>query len=78
LLKHLGGILGLLQQSPEQFLQSTISDLSDKNNIEQLIADRNTARAQKNWAEADRVRKVLLERGIVIEDSPSGTTWRSI
>jgi cysteinyl-tRNA synthetase len=44
--------------------------------IEQLIADRNAARKSKNFGEADRIRKELLEKGIVLEDGPQGTTWR--
>jgi cysteinyl-tRNA synthetase len=44
--------------------------------IEQAIADRLAARAAKNWAEADRLRDALKEKGVVIEDSAKGTTWR--
>ena len=44
--------------------------------IELLIGVRNTAKQQKNFAEADRVRQVLLDKGIVLEDGPGGTTWR--
>jgi len=41
-----------------------------------LVARREEARAAKEWAEADRIRDELLERGIVLEDTPSGTVWR--
>jgi cysteinyl-tRNA synthetase len=44
--------------------------------IDALVAQRDAARAAKDWAEADRVRDQLLVRGIVLEDTPSGTVWR--
>lgn len=44
--------------------------------IEALIKERNEARAQKNWTRADEIRKLLNEKGIVLEDTPSGTLWR--
>jgi len=42
----------------------------------QLIEARNRARAERNWAEADRLRKILLQKNIVLEDTPKGTTWK--
>jgi len=44
--------------------------------VEALINERNEARAQKNWARADEIRKQLSEQGITLEDTPSGTLWR--
>jgi len=44
--------------------------------IERLIAERSAARKSKNFAEADRIRKELLDAGIILEDGPKGTTWR--
>ena len=44
--------------------------------IESLIAARIAARAEKNWAESDRIRDDLLARGILLEDTATGTTWR--
>ncbi|HNZ37783.1 MAG TPA: cysteine--tRNA ligase, partial [Candidatus Marinimicrobia bacterium] len=41
-----------------------------------LIDARNQARRERNWAEADRLRNLLLERGIILEDTPQGTTWK--
>lgn len=74
-LKELAGILGLLTQDPEQFLQGTANS-DDVALIEALIKQRNEARADKNWAVADEARNKLTEMGIVLEDSASGTTWR--
>lgn len=48
-----------------------------KNKIEQLIAERNDARANKDWETADRIRKELDELRVVIIDTPDGTTWRA-
>jgi cysteinyl-tRNA synthetase len=44
--------------------------------IEELIAARNNAKANKNWAEADRIRDLLSERGILLEDTAKGVRWR--
>jgi cysteinyl-tRNA synthetase len=44
--------------------------------VEQLIQERADAKKSKNYAEADRIRKELLDAGVVLEDGPKGTTWR--
>ncbi len=76
-LRRLGGVLGLLQQQPEQFLQSGAAAVADDvAEIELLIKTRNDARASKNWALADEARNKLTEMGIVLEDGAQGTTWR--
>ena len=72
-LRALGGTLGLLQQEPAQFLRGSEDDTAG---IELLIAVRATAKKDKKFDEADRVRKALLDKGIVLEDGPGGTTWR--
>ena len=78
-LRYLGSCLGILQADPEEYLKSESaeneSSLSD-DEIDQLIQARLDARAQKDWAEADRVRDVLTEAGIVLEDGAGGTRWR--
>lgn len=48
----------------------------DEGEIEALIAKRNSARAENNWARADALRDELESRGIVLEDTPDGTIWK--
>jgi len=75
LLTLLAGALGLLQGEAEQFLQSGASD-DDVAQIEALIAKRNTARVNKDWATADAARDALTAKGIIVEDKNGVTSWR--
>ncbi|TDF39857.1 cysteine--tRNA ligase [Alteromonadaceae bacterium M269] len=75
-LLKLGSILGLLQQSPNEYLQGAGSNELDVERIGQLIVARNEARANKDWAGADAARDELTAMGVVLEDGASGTTWR--
>ena len=76
-LKALAGIIGLLQRDPAEFLQgSAASDGLSNAAIDALIAQRKQARADKNWAESDRIRDVLNAENIILEDGAGGTTWR--
>jgi cysteinyl-tRNA synthetase len=75
LLRKLGGVLGILQAVPAEFLRAGAGDL-DAAYIDDLIARRNTARAEKNWAEADRIRDELKALKVVLEDRDGKSTWR--
>jgi cysteinyl-tRNA synthetase len=78
-LRHLGGLLGLLQDEPETFLKGGTrrdTDGLDDETIENLIAQRTEARRRKDWAESDRIRDELQAQGVVLEDGAEGTTWR--
>ncbi|RUS02793.1 cysteine--tRNA ligase [Pectobacterium polaris] len=76
-LRKLSGVLGLLEQDPEQFLQNGAQvDNDEVKEIEALIQQRKDARAAKDWALADKARDRLNEMGIVLEDGPQGTIWR--
>jgi cysteinyl-tRNA synthetase len=64
--------LGLLTMSSEEWFQGT-GDVSD---IEARIAARTDAKVRRDFAEADRIREELKSEGVLLEDGPSGTTWR--
>ena len=77
LLKSLAALLGLLQRSPGEFLQAApVADGLTPERIQAQIDARTAAKKAKNYAEADRIRKALLEAGIALEDTPKGTSWR--
>ena len=79
LMKALGGVLGLLQQDPRQYFQQAgfrEDSAFAPEKVEQLIQQRLVARANKDYREADRIRKELMEANIILEDGPHGTTWR--
>lgn len=73
-LKSFASVLGLLQDNPESFLKGESDEDSD---IEQQIQARIDAKKAKNWALADQIRDELKMKGIILEDSPDGSTrWR--
>jgi cysteinyl-tRNA synthetase len=76
-LKALAGVLGLLQRDPNEFLRSAPAGVAEEW-IAERIAARQAARKAKNFAEADRIRQELLERGIVLEDKGVSTNWRRV
>ena len=75
-LRAFGALLGILQRDPEEFLKAGGGAGADDSRIEAQISARLAARKARNFAEADRIRKALLDDGIILEDGPSGTTWR--
>jgi cysteinyl-tRNA synthetase len=75
LLKALGDILGILQKEPVAYLQAGTG--LDEVAIQAHIQARADAKSAKNFAEADRIRKLLLEQGIELKDSTAGTTWET-
>lgn len=75
LLVKLGTILGVLQQLPQDFLREGSDDV-DADYIDGLIEQRNTARAEKNWAMADEIRDKLTALDIIVEDKDGKSSWR--
>lgn len=67
LFQEMNGILGILSENGDELLNEE---------IESLIAERNEARKQKNWARSDQIRDLLTEKGILLEDTPQGVRWR--
>jgi len=70
-----GDILGVLQSDPDIWFSGG-ADEALKAEVEALLAERVTARADKNWAEADRIRDRLTALNVVVMDGPTGATWR--
>ncbi len=69
----LANLLGVLQASPEAWFQG---DTENSEWIEALIAERNQAKLDKNYARADEIRAELKNKNIVLLDSKDGTSWR--
>ncbi len=77
LLQALGGVLGLLQRPPLEYLRAAVGETGlPEAEIEALIARRLAAKQARDFAEADRVREELKAAGVLLEDGPGGTTWR--
>jgi len=73
-----GRLIGLLEKDPEAWFRwapKGSGELSDAE-IDRLIEARRDARARKDFAEADRVRRELTDKGVILEDGPKGTAWR--
>lgn len=75
-LKAAGQFFALLQMTSEDWANWRPQSAEiDEARIEALVAERNAARADKDWARADQVRNELGKMGIAIKDGPEGTTW---
>jgi cysteinyl-tRNA synthetase len=74
-LKALGAVLGLLQRAPDEFLRAAPAGVGE-DWIAERIASRQTARRNKDFALADRIRQELLDNGVILEDTGGKTTWR--
>ena len=77
----MGAIIGILNEKPDGYFAHKQTEALNKrsiesNEIEDLIVLRNEAREEKNWKEADRIRKQLADMDVVIQDRPEGTIWR--
>ncbi len=77
-LKQLAGVLGILQDDPEQFLKGGEKSRTgfSETEIEAAIQKRLEAKKNKEWAVADQIRDELKTQGVVLEDVPGGTNWR--
>ena len=76
LFKEVSGFLGVLARRPDEYF----SDKKGRSavapdEIERLIKERNDARTGRDFKKADSIRALLLEEGIVLEDTPRGTVW---
>ncbi|MCD4763659.1 MAG: cysteine--tRNA ligase, partial [Desulfobacterales bacterium] len=77
----IGGILGILYESPEAYFKEKKSMGLEKKSIdpaviEDMIKDREKARKAKDWGKADQIRKELAKMNIIIEDRADGTVWK--
>ncbi|MDV3238673.1 MAG: cysteine--tRNA ligase [Gammaproteobacteria bacterium] len=72
----LGGTLGLLQEDPDAYFQGGAGGGLDDAAIQALIDARSAARRAKDWTESDRIRDLLKEQGVLLDDGPQGTVWR--
>jgi cysteinyl-tRNA synthetase len=70
-----GALMGVLQDDAQAWFTRGVADAGE---IDRLVCERAAARAAKNWAEADRLRGVLSERGVEVLDGASGSRWRKV
>ena len=70
-----GRFMGFLTHSPEGWMHSGAEANAE---VERMIAERDAARARKDFAAADAIRRALSERGIEVSDSAGGATWRRV
>lgn len=77
-LKSLADVLGILQLDAEEYFKGGASSADGLSNedIDALVVQRTEARANKDWAESDRIRDLLAEQGITLDDGKGGTSWK--
>jgi cysteinyl-tRNA synthetase len=80
-LKTMCETLGVLQDPPKFFFRKKEGSViaaarAHPLQIERWIAERNQARKEKKWPEADRIRPQMQQMGIVLEDTQGGTVWK--
>ena len=77
-LKGVGALLGILQLTPDAWFNDKPQDDDLNARIDALVAERTVARAEKNWARADEIRKELADLKVEVKDGADGATWRFI
>lgn len=75
-LKAAGGLIGFFQADPDDWFRGDDEGGLSSGEIEKLLSERAQARANKDFATSDRIRDLLAEDGVIIEDGPDGATWR--
>jgi cysteinyl-tRNA synthetase len=70
--------LEVLQKIDSVFSVMQVSDSMIDKEIEELIAERDKARAEKDWALADKIRAKIYEKGFILEDTPAGTKAKRV
>jgi cysteinyl-tRNA synthetase len=80
--RNRGWVFGLFREDPEHYLVEQKKERLKKINLSEeeitkLMEERNQARREKNWKRADEIRTELLSKGIVLEDTPAGTLWKT-
>ncbi len=74
-----GELLGLLQQEADQWFKQTLAGAAiDEAEIQRLVDERSAAKKTRNFAESDRIRDELLAMGVLVEDTPQGSRWKTV
>ncbi len=78
---NMGWIFGLFREDPETYLAHQKKEGLNKLNLSEeeilrFVEERDIARKEKHWKRADEIRNNLLSKGIILEDTPSGTEWK--
>lgn len=80
-IKEAGKVLGLFLEDPDEYFRKDRDREAAKyglnaEEIQSLINERTQARAAKNWQKADEIRKTLAQKGVILMDTPTTTTWK--